>query len=252
MVRFNNIITRTGSKQNDIKYFQHLLPTRNIKYIVEPFGGSFQVIKQFYRDCNMYNFHINDLDKCLYYTYKNYDKFIFIDKFMTEYKNDNPNLISKDYINVLKNKMNELEYATEIQTYIVYRIIIKGCMVKINKTNNYDPNETKILNSARFTNIDYIDVMEEYKDNENAFIFLDPPYLFSDNSSYNPQRLDTDMTDIIIKIKHYMDTSKCKIMLVINKLAILEWIFKDYIKGDYDKTYILSRKKNVHLIICNY
>jgi site-specific DNA-adenine methylase len=40
--------------------------------------------------------------------------------------------------------------------------------------------------------------MNKYKYKKNAFIFVDPPYLFSDNSGYVAQSEDNDMTDIIV------------------------------------------------------
>ena len=40
MVRCANIITRIGSKQNDIKFFKQYLPL-DVKTVVEPFAGSF-------------------------------------------------------------------------------------------------------------------------------------------------------------------------------------------------------------------
>ena len=42
-----NLIYRVGSKENDIKYFKHLLPLLDIDNVIEPFGGSFQVIKKY-------------------------------------------------------------------------------------------------------------------------------------------------------------------------------------------------------------
>ena len=65
MVRYNNVVTREGSKQNDIKYFSHLLPL-DVKRVVEPFAGSFAVIKLFYKDLSKYDFHINDNDEKLF------------------------------------------------------------------------------------------------------------------------------------------------------------------------------------------
>ena len=41
-------------------------------------------------------------------------------------------------------------------------------------------------------------------------------------------------------------------MLIINKLYILEYLFNDYIKGEYDKIYQVGKKKSKHLIITNY
>ena len=72
MVRYNNIICRLGNKQNDIKYFSQFLPL-DVKTVVEPFGGSFAVIKHFYKDINTYDFHINDADEnlfCMYLSFK--------------------------------------------------------------------------------------------------------------------------------------------------------------------------------------
>ena len=47
MVKCINIVTRIGSKQNDIKLFNHLLPT-DVATVCEPFGGSFVVINYLY------------------------------------------------------------------------------------------------------------------------------------------------------------------------------------------------------------
>ena len=38
----------------------------DVKTVVEPFGGSFAVIKSFYRDVEKYTVHINDTDENLY------------------------------------------------------------------------------------------------------------------------------------------------------------------------------------------
>ena len=60
------------------------------------------------------------------------------------------------------------------------------------------------------------------------------------------------MTQIIIDILDYIKTSKCKVMLIINKLNILEYLFNDFIKDEYLKIYQISKKKMYHLIITNY
>ena len=84
------------------------------------------------------------------------------------------------------------------------------------------------------------------------FFFLDPPYLFSNNSSYIPQVNEADMTSMIVDILEFIQTCKCKVMLIINELDLLSHLFRNYIKGKYDRTYQISKKKAVHLIICNY
>ena len=61
-----NIINRLGNKQSDIKYFKHFLPL-DLKTVIEPFGGSFGVIRTIYNNMNLYNLHINDTDPTLLY-----------------------------------------------------------------------------------------------------------------------------------------------------------------------------------------
>ena len=50
-----NIIRRLGNKETDIKFFKHLLPL-DAKTVVEPFGGTFAVIKHFYKATIKYKF----------------------------------------------------------------------------------------------------------------------------------------------------------------------------------------------------
>ena len=110
--------------------------------------------------------------------------------------------------------------------------------------------------------------MEKYKDNEDAFIYLDPPYLESYNAGYNKyeKSIETDgtiiaNTKIYIDILNYLKNSKCKILFSINKYYITEHIYKDYINKSYNKNYaftILNSdkktiKKNTNiLIIANF
>ena len=100
-----------------------------------------------------------------------------------------------------------------------------------------------MFKKANKTNVNYKQVMEIYKDNDKALLFLDPPYLFSNNSSYIPQADDTDSTDIIIYILEYLRVCKCHVILIISDLKILRYLFKDFIKSDYTRVYQLTNKK---------
>ena len=55
---------RMGNKQNDLKYFEKLLPT-NVKTVIEPFAGTFAVIRNYYYEPK-YKRVINDNDKDWY------------------------------------------------------------------------------------------------------------------------------------------------------------------------------------------
>ena len=248
MVKSINIIRRIGSKQNDIKYFSNLLPL-DVETVVEPFGGSFAVSKFFYKDINKYKFHINDLDESLFYIYTHYQEYLqhlttindLYDTLDCEYKGKQ-----------LKVCIDELNINYNFKRYIINNFIIRGVMFKPLNNKNFDENEKQILNNSLFTNEDYMNIFNKYKDDDKAFLFLDPPYLFSDNSNYIPQNVDNDMTMILVDILNFIETCKCKVMLVINKLNIIEYVFKNYIKGEYFKTYQLSKNKMKHLMITNY
>ena len=250
MVKTINIIRRIGSKQNDIKYFNHLLPLE-VETVIEPFGGSFAVIKFFYKDINKYKFHINDFDKDLYYIYTHFEEYLQAFDIINEFYNK---LEGYNYEKGIKIKayIDELKINDIIKEYIKTNFIIRGNMFKPLKNKNYDENERSILINSLFTNEDYINIFNKYKNDEKAFIFLDPPYLFSDNSGYFPQNENKDMTSILLDILELLKNAKCKVMLIINKLNILEYLFKDFIRDEYLKTYAVTKKKMKHLIITNY
>jgi site-specific DNA-adenine methylase len=108
-----------------------------------------------------------------------------------------------------------------------------------------------------------------YKDNENGFIYIDPPYLDSYNASYNSysnKQIDDennviDNTNIYIDLLEYLKNCKCKILFSINENAITKYIYKDYIKKVYNRQYEStqinknkekSKNKQDVLIICNF
>ena len=196
MVKEINIIRRIGSKQNDIKHFSKFLPL-DCKIVVEPFGGSFAVSKWFYKDINKYDFHINDLEKELFYIYTHYKTLINVLKELASKFNE---AVRKDKVKHFKSDLASMNINHLIKSYIIKNCITRDYIVSNIPTENLCKAEYDILDRAKFTNEDYTLVMEKYKDNEDVFLFLDPPYLFNDNSAYIPQNEKTDMTSIIVYI----------------------------------------------------
>jgi len=248
MVRYNNIIHRLGAKDNDLKFFKHLLPL-DVKIVVEPFGGSFAIIKHFYKDTNKYTFHINDNDENLYYTYLHYEDLIneykkLCHTFRNEFGSESRGM--EEHFNGLTH------IHPKLKIYMHKTFFIRGKMFKAVKSFNYNPIERDILDVGILSDFDYTHIFNIYRNNEDAFLFLDPPYLFSDNNNYASQVRDTDMTQIIVDIFRFIKTCKCKVMLIINKLNLLQELFKKYLKGEYLKIYQIGKKKSYHLIITNY
>ena len=148
-----NIITRIGSKQNDIKFFKHVLPL-DVATVVEPFAGSFAVIKNFYIDINKYQFHINDLDRSLYYVYKHFEDLIHIVKEISgiyyELCAENPKYIKEISFKPYVEKLDINEY---LKNYIINSYFVRGNMFRIPKGSNFNK-EKEIFKHALITNND--------------------------------------------------------------------------------------------------
>lgn len=252
------LISRLGSKDNDIKYFKDLLPLDCVK-IVEPFGGSFAVIRKIYYQ-DRYEKYVNDTDKDLLEIYKDPIGFvnlkIKLNDICHECLNDKKNVIFSQFIAQAELNMNQNE---KIFFDIWKRNnIVRGRLIKYLKKINLNSftKDLELMKNIHFTNEDYKNILNRHKKDENTFIFLDPPYLFSDNSSYQGQRNEDGMdnTDMLVEIRNIFNDpdTKAKIMLVINDLKIIRWLFSNFIKKEYLKIYQLSKKISNHLVITNF
>ena len=240
-----DIISRLGKKTNDIKHFKQFLPL-DIEIIIEPFAGGFAVSKYYVKNNICVNVHINDNDEQLFYIYKHYKDYIGMRNFIQD------KFIGEDWRDYKKLKpcILELPYNTYLLNYYCNHFIYRGALHTLRLSRIYNETEKKILDTALITCDDYLNIFEQYKNNEKAFLFLDPPYIFSDNSTYN--MMDTDNTEMVPKIYEFMLTCRCKVLLIINDLEIIRYIFKNFVKGCYNKIYQIGKKRSRHLIICNY
>ncbi len=247
--------SRLGCKLNDIKFFKNLLPNNNdIEIICEPYAGSFALLRSFYKDTNKV-MHVNDNDQLL----------IDMLSLVKNSPNDIINSINiwNEFVAVTEpskikyQKLKTLKVTNDIiKNYFManYRIrgIYKKCPVDI-------PVFAEFVKKLTITNKDANDIFEQYKNNKKAFLFLDPPYLDSDNTTYKGQnkhsddkRTLKDNTKIYIDCLNFIKAAKCKIMLIVNANAITEYLFKDFIKGYYTKIYQLTKNKTSHFVITNY
>jgi site-specific DNA-adenine methylase len=150
-------------------------------------------------------------------------------------------------------KFNELGLNEKINNFIIDTQVVRGCLSN-NKNVDDMGEELKLISKINFSNVDAFELIDKFKTDKDAFIFLDPPYLFSNNATYQTQQEQQDMTDYYAKFYDVLKDkkTKAKIMLIINDLKILRWIYKDFLKGDYNRIYQASKKKMKHLIITNY
>ena len=103
--------------------------------------------------------------------------------------------------------------------------------------------ECPIINFLRteqisFFNIDAINIINQYKNNKNSFIFLDPPYLISCNDFYK----DAKVNVYEYLYSNNINDMKALILLCLESNWIIKLLFKDQIKREYSKLYQCSKK----------
>jgi site-specific DNA-adenine methylase len=244
-------ITFLGNKKQDIKFFKSYLPPKeDLKIVCEPFAGSFAVSRCIYPDIEKIVCGDNDED------YKRRLKNIMTD--VSGYEIEKKNI--HELITPSKTSTPELKKILErvgTNKYFVYTDFSTRGMVK-RISEKYNHRELIPIYNKIEWHDDFRKVMNLYKDTEKCFIFLDPPYFLSHNKNYHGDGyvdnngIVKDGTAFFIDILEYFKTSKAKLMMILNKSAIIEHIFKDFIKGEYLKTYGISRRKEYLLIITNY
>ena len=118
-----------------------------------------------------------------------------------------------------------------------------------NKARRKDEKKTEIIN----TSFEY--VFENYN-NENNFMFLDPPY-DSEFTDYGYCKFGKEEQK---KLADLFKETKIKCLMIIGKTTLIEELYKDYIVGEYDKKYkfklyagrVSNEINTKHLIIKNY
>jgi len=251
-----------GNKRQEYKIIKDYIPKSDtLKYFIEPFAGSASISYLYSLDNPnaQIKYIINDINKNLIKFYSNIQK-EQLPKIIN-YINKNLNSNAFEKIKA-KEKQNIKDWVYLNKIFIMHKGVNpfkykhrKISPIDISKYNDRINFDKKI----QLSSFDFTTILNKYKNNTHAFIFLDPPYLESSNTTYtnygkniNDSNEIIDNTEMYIIIKDFLETAKCKVMLVINSNAIIKYIFNGFIKYEYDKTYSASKKKTKHLIITNY
>ncbi len=121
---------------------------------------------------------------------------------------------------------------------------------KIKKKKNFDnfKEYPAILKKMHISKLDALFLIDKYKDDPNAFIYLDPPYLGrgTNNDGYRSISLDVNK-----KLCEYIKNKdiKCKIMLHIDFTGWIYAQMHDYIKYYYPPRYNM-RNGNLDDVKC--
>jgi site-specific DNA-adenine methylase len=246
-----------GNKTTELKLLLPIIePQINEKSIfVEPFCGSCVVSYAIFKK-NKIKFHINDLDKNRIDFYLNMrdeekrNELYNIEKEIVEQG-------SEKYYEVIKKGIQKAvmnEYIPFVISRRIHSFRI-GLFPTTKKIILKEISEgwVDFFQSSKISNNDFRIIMKDYKNNENAFLYLDPPYMDSFNScysdyynskTYNEDYSVKDNTEMYIFLIEYLKTCKCKVLFSINDCALTRYIYKDYIKETYNKMYSTTLFKN--------
>ena len=111
----------------------------------------------------------------------------------------------------------------------------------------------QFLKKCKIHNQDFREVMELYRHDKTALVFLDPPYVNSCNDFYSDSTCVNDVDKFYTYLLDYIETAECRILMIVNDALLMRLLFKKFIKHSYPKQYEMRSKKCVnHLIITNY
>lgn len=245
-------IPYSGNKRQEVEKINEHVNLDNITTIVEPFCGSCAFsyyISTLYP--KKFNYVLNDNNEYLIQIFnilKSDEETKKLEQRINNYCFDENNIFCD------KNKYNNID--DKLLKYIIhhkYYTIRAGLYPIKNRPKNKFVFEeypfTKFIRSENISirNNDAIEIYKKYKNNKNCFIFLDPPYLQCCNDFY----LDSNTNIYEYLNDNPIKKEKSKIMLVLEKNWIINLLFNNYEKIEYDKKYECSKKKTTHMIIKN-
>lgn len=248
-----------GNKRNEVEKIYNEIKDKLIdkEIIIEPFCGSSALSYYIWlnnKDKN-YQYILNDNNIFIYQLYllsKDEEKYnIFIDELKIMF-NDCKN--KEDYLKIAKKAKDEEDLKSYIYINKIYNI--RPGLYPTTREFKVDRIEgmrkVPILDFIRnanikFTNMDCLDIYNEYKSNNKAFIFLDPPYINAENGFYkNPT---FNIYEYICN--NEIEKEKAYIVLCLENNWIIKLLFKNKKSVCYDKRYETTKKITTHIIILN-
>jgi len=258
------IICYQGSKSRELKIIEQFQPEKFNK-LIDVFGGGFNVGLYYNKKYDNVKIIYNDINKTL------------CDLFSIVTNKKKTIQLLKDYKNFIKSHSFEYYNKVFINKNKEYNDVLRFMYLSStgfrgnhnSKMPRTSRNNKLIINPATKTfenlldvntsniiikNLDYKILLNEYKNNEDVFLYLDPPYISKVIDEYNYSFTIDDL--IFIKDIMEDEKTKCKIMLHIDFTGWTYNIFKNMIKIQYPYNYsnriINGIYLKYHCIICNY
>jgi site-specific DNA-adenine methylase len=252
-----------GNKRSEYKYFKHIINT-DYDIIIEPFCGSSAISFNLWKENGGKDkiYYLNDNDRILISFY-NLIKSEEPEKILNELNKILTRIPDKETFRIEYKKKNKTIY--EELFFKKYYCMSEGIYPSDRCKNNFKFNKEQLLffqfiksQNVIISNKEWIDIFEEYKNNEKALFMFDPPYLNSYNVSY---KLNESYKVNINVYKYFYENNindyKSHIVFILEDTWIIQLLFNANIKTTYDKSYSCgnlrncNKRKTTHIIISN-
>ena len=255
------IIPYIGNKREEVYIIYDNISQyiKDKKIIVEPFCGSSSI--SYYislQQPNKYKYILNDLDKKLIELYNIMTDEDKLKKFIDDINKlcfvENKFIDKETYLNIVKKD--------DIYGWFISRKFynIRSGLYpqdgRVKKKIDFEKiNKIPIINFLRteeiiFKNIEAIDIFEEYKNKDDVFLIMDPPYLQNCNDYYeSDKRIRLNIYEHVYN-NHVLN--KKNMLFILEKNWIVNLLFRKYKKIEYDKIYNSAKKKKTkHILFIN-
>ena len=237
-----------GNKREEVETIYKNINLDNIDTIIEPFCGSCAF--SFFISTlhpNKYKYVINDNDKNLTELLKIAQDKIKFDEFAQELEEVLKDINKDKYLSIIKSG-SLLGYVLGNYCYNIRPRMFPLGKIKSIKGFISAP-IIKFLRTEDITilNNDALDVVKNYMNIETSLIFLDPPYMISNNSHYSDAKLNI----YEFLYENSIDNFKSTIVLVLELNWIIKLLLGKHIKFTYAKKYQTTKKQTTHCIISN-
>lgn len=266
--KLNSVIRYYGGKgtmfNNIIEYFPD---KKTFDTYIEPFAGSYTVGLKYCEDVPIEIY--NDLNRNVYSLYKvlqdsdlykqfkeKCDLMVYNEDLRKEYreslKNNNLSIVDRSYMFFYVNRTSHNGIGGFSINTVIRRNMSKSISDMLSTIDKMDELHQR-LSKVIVINKNAFDIIEKYKDNENVFMYLDPPY---HQSTRTAARYEVDMSneehsrfiDLVLdsKAKMLISGYDCKLYdkLVDNGWSKIQFKVKTVSGNKKPKTKIESLWKN--------
>ena len=175
-----------------------------------------------------------------------------LEDFLEKYKNQNDYLINNFSFDNTKKLIGKTskKYILSIEDnylrFMLKQNCIRGGIVYNIYKSKLNKDFLEMFNNITFIHSDIININFTIYDKDKTLIYLDPPYLFEDNSFYK------DISSITIFYETIINLFKTNKTIFIHSYNfLLNYVFKEYTFMIYEKKYRISNKILNHIVYYN-